>query len=87
MTLKANALEIIDPWILAHVQSKSKHTTVLPGTTNLKMLLKKEYSFLMVIYGMGDWERLDTAEDLKLYTDHFHDATNQHHCMNSASQN
>ena len=64
--LKADVMDLINNWFLAHAQAKSKNTSVSPGTTNLKILLKKDNSFLMVLYGTVDWERLDTAEDLKL---------------------
>ena len=41
----------------------------------------------MVLYGTGDWERHDTAEDLKLYMENFHDATNQNKYLKTPSQN
>ena len=30
----------------------------------------------MVLYGMGNWDQLDTADDLKMYMEDFHSAAN-----------
>ena len=53
VTLKADVLDLIDTWILNHVQSKSIHNTVLPGTNNLKNWLKR-ISWYLWFY--TDWE-------------------------------
>ena len=41
----------------------------------------------MVLYGTGDYERIDTADDLKFYMEDFHDATNQHQSLRTCSRN
>ena len=77
-TLKADALDILDDWILEQAQMASIHGADYLEARTMKDLLKKETSWLVVIYGTGDWEQLDTTDDLKEYMNHSHVAANHH---------
>lgn len=53
-TLKADALELIDDWIIDQVQMVSVHGAGSDGIRALKDLLKKKNLKLVIMYKTGD---------------------------------
>ena len=68
--LKVNALDLVNEWILNKIHIASYRTISSDGSREMKDLLKKENSRLVVQYGTGYWEQLDSTEDLKEYMNH-----------------
>lgn len=72
------ALNLLNEWMLNEVQIVSNIRAASDGTRKIKDSLKKENSQLVVMYRTGDWERLDTTDDLKECMNNYHTAANCH---------
>ena len=75
---KANALDLVDEWILNKVQIALVHAAASVGARDMEDLLKMENSKLVSQYATGDWEQLDSTDNLKEYINHYHTKLNQH---------
>ena len=55
-TLKADALTLLNEWVLNEAQIVSDHAVGSAEDKTMKNLLKMEKTPLVTLYGTGDWE-------------------------------
>ena len=74
--LKADALDLIDDWILDKTQMASAHGAGSGESQAMRELLKMDKTPILGLYGNGDFEKLEDNGDLIHFINHVKVDTN-----------